>query len=283
MELNMEIVNNDELNSTEKLVWHLRETGQSQVQIARQLNVSERTVSRAVKMLNQTLASRHSCPNQTSTSRHSCPPESEPNASSTNSFGVSVQPPTHPHPKSSDEAEDRREKLKQLDQNPGVEEWRAWTDPGLWRSADTKIREDAAVALVRLQQHPKIFEQIIGAPLLDPEPDYQAYKLYARWCDRVGRLGYNRLGPNELGEVFSLIHRHPHWNEGGRWTMDRLKNLVYKATRRMAKNMPMFRDPLRLIQLTQHGAGQDLAFKIVIDGHDEGTIDLRATATIGRN
>jgi len=97
-------------------------------------------------------------------------------------------------------------------------------------------------------------------------------------------LGYNRLDPNELREVFKLIHLHPHCNEGGRWTMDRLKSLVYKATRRLAQgSSPMFRDPLRLIQLTQRGEGQDLAFKIIIDGQVEGTFDLRAHATIGRN
>lgn len=286
MELNMEIVANDDLSNTEKLVWHLREMGQSQVQVAKSLNVSERTVSRAVKRLNQTLVSRHECPNQTLASRHSCPPESEPNIILTNSVGVSIQNPSPPpSPQPSDEAAGENEKLKQLALNPepSVEEWEAWVDPGLWRSDVPKVREDAAVALVRLMRHPDYFEKIIGSPLLDPEPDYVAYKLYAKWCDRVGRLGFNRLGPNELGEVFTLIHRHPHWNEGGRWTMGRLTNLVYKATRKMSKSMPMFRDPLRLIQLTQHGAGQDLAFKIIIDGHDENTIDLRAHATVGRN
>ena len=287
MELSMEIVTNDELSNTEKLVWHLREMGHSQVQIARTLNCSERTISRAVKMLNQTLVSRHECPNQTLVSRHSCPDESEPNIIFTNSYGVSEQnptPPPTPQPHEAAAAE-AKAKIKYLVDNPepSIEEWEDRVDPSLWRSSDPRIREEAAIALTRLMRHPDKFERVIGAPLLDPDPDFDPYPLYAQWCDRVGRLGFNRLDPNELREVFVLIHRHPHWNEGGRWTMDRLKSLVYKATRKMDSNQPMFRDPLRLIQLTQRGEGQDLAFKILIDGQVEGTVDLRAHATIGRN
>ena len=298
MELNMEIVRHHELNSTEKLVWHLREMGHSLSQIAKLMNMSERNISRATKVLNQTdtsgrirqdqtNTSGHSCPNQTNTSGRIRQGGDEPNIIFTNSFGVSKQnptPPPTPQPREAAAAETKA-KIKHLVDNPepSIEEWEDRVDPSLWRSSDPRTREEAAIALTRLMRHPDKFERVIGAPLLDPDPDFDPYPLWCQWCDRVGRLGFNRLNPNELREVFTLIHRHPHWNEGGRWTMDRLKSLVYKATRKMDSNQPMFRDPLRLIQLTQRGEGQDLAFKILIDGKVEGTVDLRDYATIGRN
>jgi len=127
----------------------------------------------------------HAEPNSQPTAIHPPKPqvtvEVEETLETEETIGVCTQNPTPPPTPQTREAAapDEKAKIKHLVDNPepSIEEWEDRVDPGLWRSPDAKTREDAAIALMRLMRHPDKFEQVIGAPLLDPDPDFDPYPL----------------------------------------------------------------------------------------------------------
>ena len=117
------------------------------------------------------------------------------------------------------------------------------------RSEKARDRFDAAKKLALLVDRPEIFTEIFGKPLLEPEPDFCANDLYAKWMDCTTARTVPDLNPEELRCVFRLIHQHPRWNENYRWTQYKLLILIKKATKKYESGRPMFTNPLRLIML----------------------------------
>ena len=153
-------------------------------------------------------------------------------------------------------------------------EWRDLISTERMRSEEHRERFDAAKKLALLVDQPEIFKEIVGEPLLEPEPDFCERDLYDQWMNCTTARTVPDVKPMEIACIFRLIHQHPAWNQNYRWTQEKLVRVIEKATKRSASGIPMLTNPLRLIMITQHGAGDRLTFESIAD-HNQGATAWR--------
>ena len=82
-------------------------------------------------------------------------------------------------------------------------EWRDLISTERMRSEKARDRFDAAKKLALLVDRPEIFTEIFGKPLLEPEPDFCANDLYAKWMDCTTARTVPHLNPEEFRCILS--------------------------------------------------------------------------------